>query len=67
MADAGRAQRSRDADGGEFDVPAAHADAVTLAGSLGLRPDFETARMYRGPAPGGAAGRVWGVATLELG
>lgn len=50
-----------------LDVPAAHADAVTLAGSLGLRPDFETARMYRGPAPGGAAGRVWGVATLELG
>lgn len=50
-----------------LDVPAAHAAALSLAETSGLRPTFETARMYRGPAPGGDTGLVWGAATLELG
>lgn len=50
-----------------LDVPAANADALSLAEAFGLRPTFETARMYRGPAPTGDDGLTWGVATLELG
>ena len=41
--------------------------AVALAAGLGLAPVFETARMYRGPAPGERPDLIWGVATLELG
>jgi hypothetical protein len=50
-----------------LDVPEPHRDAVRLAEGLGLRPVFETARMYTGPAPAIRAERLYGVATFELG
>lgn len=57
------------AGGGEIflDVPEPTADAVALARELGLEPVFETARMYRGPAPDIDLGRVYGVTSFELG
>lgn len=50
-----------------LDVPLAHAGAVRLAEKHGLRPVFETARMYRGPAPELDLGRVFGITSFELG
>ena len=50
-----------------IDVPESNPAAVALAVGLGLEPVFETARMYRGPAPGERPDLIWGVATLELG
>lgn len=50
-----------------LDVPMPHAGAVRLAEAHGMLPVFETARMYRGPAPEVDLGRVFGVTTFELG
>jgi GNAT superfamily N-acetyltransferase len=50
-----------------LDPPGTNASAVALAQSLGLEPVFETARMYRGPAPAFDLGRVFGITTFELG
>ena len=50
-----------------LDVPQPNADAVALAGAHGLRPVFETARMYTGPIRELAVARVFGVTTFELG
>lgn len=50
-----------------LDVPEPHAAAVELARGLGLDPVFETARMYRGAAPGLMVERIFGVTTFELG
>jgi len=50
-----------------LDVPMPHAGAVRLAEAHGMVPVFETARMYRGPAPEIDLGRVFGVTTFELG
>lgn len=50
-----------------LDVPEPHAAAVGLATRLGLKPVFETARMYTGPAPAVAMDRLFGIATFELG
>jgi GNAT superfamily N-acetyltransferase len=57
------------AGGGEifFDVPAVNREAVALAESLGLKPVFETARMYTGRIPPLRLERVFGVTTFELG
>ncbi|MGL3108778.1 GNAT family N-acetyltransferase [Bradyrhizobium sp. BR 1432] len=57
------------ADGGEvfLDVPAVNREAIALAGDLGLRPVFETARMYTGPIPPLRIDRVFGVTSFELG
>lgn len=41
--------------------------SVEMAQSLNLHPVFKTARMYRGPAPAIDLGKLFGVATLELG
>ncbi|CCE00992.1 GNAT family N-acetyltransferase [Bradyrhizobium sp. STM 3809] len=49
------------------DVPAINPEAVALAESLGLRPVFETARMYTGPIAPLRIERVFGVTTFELG
>lgn len=49
------------------DVPEPNAPAVALATRMGLAPAFETARMYRGPAPDLPLDRVFGITTLELG
>ncbi len=58
-----------DVGGGEtfLDVPAPNRDAVMLAESLGLKPVFETARMYTGAIPPLRLERVFGVTTFELG
>ncbi len=50
-----------------LDVPAVNAEAVALAESLGWTVSFETARMYRGPAPRVDLARLYGVTTFELG
>lgn len=50
-----------------LDVPAVNREAVALAGSLGLKPVFETARMYTGPIPLLRIDRVFGVTSFELG
>lgn len=50
-----------------LDVPDGNPAALALAGDFGLRPAFETARMYRGAPPPADPGLTWGVGTLELG
>ena len=35
--------------------------------ATGLTPVFETARMYRGPAPALPLERIFGITTFELG
>jgi GNAT superfamily N-acetyltransferase len=50
-----------------LDVPVPNDDGTALALHLGLEPVFETARMYRGPAPDLRLDRVFGVTTFELG
>ncbi|MDI4666421.1 GNAT family N-acetyltransferase [Xanthobacter autotrophicus] len=50
-----------------LDVPEPHAAARALAEGAGLTPVFETARMYRGPAPDLPLGWIFGITTFELG
>ena len=50
-----------------LDVPEPNAEGRRMAENLGLRPAFETARMYRGTAPDLPHNRIFGVTTLELG
>jgi hypothetical protein len=50
-----------------LDPPEPNAAAVALAERHGLRPVFETARMYRGPAPDLPLGSIFGITTFELG
>lgn len=54
-------------DGIFLDVPGPNAAGTALAESLGLAPRFETARMYRGPAPPLPLARTFGITTFELG
>ncbi|OKO92125.1 GCN5 family acetyltransferase [Bradyrhizobium sp. NAS80.1] len=50
-----------------LDVPAVNREAVAVAESLGLKPVFETARMYTGPIKPPRIDRVFGVTSFELG
>ena len=50
-----------------LDTPEDNAAAVEMALKAGLRPVFETARMYRGPAPFLPLDRIYGITTFELG
>lgn len=50
-----------------LDPPEPHTAATALARRFGLAPVFETARMYRGPAPDLPIGRIFGITTFELG
>lgn len=50
-----------------LDVPECNPKAVELAQNFGLKPIFETARMYRGTPPPIDWQKVFGVTTLELG
>ncbi len=50
-----------------IDVPAPNETAAALVTELGFTPSFETARMYRGPAPAIELSAVFGITTLELG
>ena len=49
------------------DMPAPNAVAMAMAAARGWTASFETARMWRGPAPAQDLARTFGVATLELG
>jgi hypothetical protein len=50
-----------------LDTPEDNRAAVALAERCQLRPVFETARMYRGPAPALPTPRTFGITTFELG
>jgi hypothetical protein len=50
-----------------LDVPEPNAAATELAERYDMRPVFETARMYRGPAPELPLDRVYGITCFELG
>ena len=50
-----------------LDVPEPNRKAVELAEAIGLKPVFETARMYLGPPPPTPLHRIFGSTTLELG
>ena len=50
-----------------LDVPEPNAAAVALAEAAGLKPAFETARMYTGPEPAIDRAGLFGVTTFELG
>jgi hypothetical protein len=50
-----------------LDVPEDKADFADLLLSAGFSRGFETARMYRGPAPDIETSGVFGISTLELG
>jgi GNAT superfamily N-acetyltransferase len=50
-----------------LDPPEPNQDAVALAKRYGLSPVFETARMYKGPAPDLPLSRIFGITTFELG
>ncbi len=50
-----------------LDPPEPNAAAMALAERHGLAPVFETARMYRGPAPELPLHRTFGITTFELG
>lgn len=50
-----------------LDPPEPNAAAVALARRHGLEPVFETARMYRGPAPALPLEQIYGITSFELG
>lgn len=50
-----------------IDTPEPNAAALRLAERFGLAPCFETARMYRGPAPRLPLARIFGITSFELG
>jgi hypothetical protein len=50
-----------------LDIPAMNRDAIVIAECLGLKPTFETARMYTGSIPLLRLDRVFGVSSFELG
>jgi GNAT superfamily N-acetyltransferase len=50
-----------------LDLPEPNEAAARLATRHGLAPVFETARMYRGPAPDLPLARIYGITTFELG
>ena len=50
-----------------IDIPQPNDAAMALVTKHNMTPMFETARMYRGPAPSIALDKVYGVTTLELG
>lgn len=50
-----------------LDVPETAPAFFETLSALGFTPDFETARMYRGPAPARDDSRIFAEATLELG
>ena len=50
-----------------LDIPAVNRDGIAFAESMGLKPTFETARMYTGPVPSLRLDRVFGLTSFELG
>jgi len=50
-----------------LDAPEPNQAGINLAEIHGLKPVFETARMYRGKAPDLPLSQIWGITTFELG
>lgn len=50
-----------------LDTPEPNAAALLLAETYELSPEFETFRMYRGPAPDLPLDQIYGITTFELG
>ncbi len=50
-----------------IDVPEPQAAGRAMADGAGLVPVFETARMYKGPAPALPLARIFGITSFELG
>ncbi len=50
-----------------LDVPDINKPAMAMAAELGLKPSFETARMYTGPDPAVDMAALYGVTSFELG
>jgi len=50
-----------------LDTPQDNPAATGLAARFGLQPVFETARMYKGPAPDLPVASTYGITTFELG
>ncbi|MDN3719106.1 hypothetical protein QW131_07545 [Roseibium salinum] len=50
-----------------LDTPEPNAAALLLAEKYELSPEFETFRMYRGPAPDLPLDQTFGITTFELG
>ena len=50
-----------------LDLPEPNGEALSLAKRFGLRPVFETARMYAGPAPDPPLAGIYGITSFELG
>ncbi|WP_275790191.1 GNAT family N-acetyltransferase [Pararhizobium gei] len=50
-----------------IDIPEPNTAARALCDRYNLKPVFETARMYRGPAPDLPLGQIYGITTFELG
>ncbi|MCD7059734.1 GNAT family N-acetyltransferase [Pelagibacterium xiamenense] len=50
-----------------LDVPADNPTALRLAEQFNMAPVFETARMYKGPAPATDMAGIFGITTFELG
>ena len=50
-----------------LDPPQPNTAATQLAERYGLKPVFETVRMYRGPHPALPLDQIYGITTLELG
>jgi GNAT superfamily N-acetyltransferase len=49
-----------------IDIPEAQTELAQMLGQHGFAPTFQTARMYRGPAPQGSA-QQFAIASMELG
>jgi len=50
-----------------LDIPEPNASALLLAERYDLSPEFETFRMYKGPAPDLPLDQTFGISTFELG
>ncbi|MEH6403842.1 MAG: GNAT family N-acetyltransferase [Sneathiella sp.] len=50
-----------------LDTPEDNSEAVALAREFGLKPSFETARMYKGDVPDLPIDKIYGITTFELG
>jgi len=50
-----------------LDLPESNQEARKLADSLGMQPEFETARMYKGRAPDMDIAHLYGITSFELG
>ena len=50
-----------------LDIPELNQNAQTLAERYDLSPEFETARMYKGPAPSLPLDKTYGITSFELG